>query len=107
MNSIRNVTQREKKLRHNLLLCLMPIAQFNHATDHQSLNNSTTSSSSRSSRQEQNYPYPQEDDEECFNFFMDEEDLSSSSSRHYYPYQPHPSSTTGIDDAFPFEFSSG
>lgn len=32
MNSIRNVTQREKKLRHNLLLCLMPIAQFNHAT---------------------------------------------------------------------------
>ncbi|KAG4923970.1 hypothetical protein JHK87_049510 [Glycine soja] len=35
---------------------------------------------------------------------MDEEDLSSISSRHYYPYQPHPPSTTGIDTAFPFEF---
>ncbi|KAH1159911.1 hypothetical protein GYH30_031604 [Glycine max] len=82
------------------------VSSFQHHQtdqDHQSLNNSTTSSSSRSSRQEQNYPYPQEDDEECFNFFMDEEDLSSSSSRHYYPYQPHPSSTTGIDDAFPFD----
>ena len=40
-------------------------------------------------------------------FFMDEEDLSSSSSRHYYPYQPHPPSITGVDAAFPFEFSSG
>ncbi|KHN13000.1 Protein SHORT-ROOT [Glycine soja] len=94
------------------------VSSFQHHQadqDHQSLNNSTTSSSSRSSRQEQNYPYPQEHDEECFNFFMDDEDLSSSSSKHYYPYQPHPPSTTdhsfsptpGVDVVFPFEFSSG